>query len=349
MVQQNVLPAEWQHQAAILLTWPHAHSDWLPWLAPVEQTFVALAVEISKREGLIISCYDSAHQRHVAALLNAAGASSNAVKLYRVASNDSWARDHGPISVYRDGRPLLLNFRFNGWGGKFRWELDDQITFKLHDLGAFGSTPLETMDLILEGGSIESDGQGTLLTTRQCLLAPNRNGKLAQGDLEQALRSFLGTHRFLWLNNGQLLGDDTDGHIDTLARFCNPHTIAYQSCDDTGDPHFGPLKAMAAELQAFRTATGTPYRLVPLPLPRPRFNDNGERLPAGYANFTIINNAVLVPIYDDPADDIALQRLRGCFLDRAVIGINCASLIQQGGSLHCVTMQLPAGVVEDFV
>lgn len=350
MVQQDttVLPAEWQRQFAILLTWPHAHSDWLPWLDRVEHTFATLAAQISRHESLIINCYDETHQRHVASLLGA-GAGNFPIELYRVSSNDSWARDHGPITVYRDGVPLLLDFRFNGWGDKFAWDLDDQITSTLHRLGAFGNTPLQAVELILEGGSIESDGRGTLLTTRQCLLAPNRNGGLTQQDLEQALRTHLGVRRFLWLDNGVLLGDDTDGHIDTLARFCDPQTIAYQSCDDEADPHFAPLQAMEAELKAFRTEAGAPYRLVPLPLPRPRCNDEGERLPAGYVNFLILNGAVLMPTYDDPADEVALQQLRRCFPDREVVGIDCSWLIQQGGSLHCVTMQLPAGVVEGFL
>ncbi len=330
-----------------MLTWPHAQSDWLPWLERVEQTFVVLAKEISQREALIISCYDESHRQHVQTLLKTANSASDSVALFRVPSNDTWARDHGPITVYRQGSPALLDFRFNGWGNKFQWQLDDQITKTLHRAGAFGETLLEAVDLVLEGGSIETDGQGTLLTTRQCLLSHTRNG-LSQEALEQRLAKELGMQRFLWLTNGYLLGDDTDGHIDTLARFCDPHTIAYQSCSDETDPHYPILQAMAQELAAFRTATGEPYRLVPLPLPTAQLGANGERLPAGYANFLIVNGAVLVPTYNDPADDVALTQLKNCFPGRQVVGINCSSLIQQGGSLHCVTMQLPAGVLEQI-
>lgn len=339
----TVLPAEWAPQAAILLTWPHPHSDWLPWLADVEQTFTRLAVAISQREGLVISCYDDRHRQHVHAQLVVAGARLDRVRLYEVPSNDAWARDHGPITVYRDGSPVLLKFGFNGWGNKFPAELDDRISERLQALGAFSDTPLERVALILEGGSIESDGQGTLLTTRHCLLSPQRN-RLGQAELERRLRPLLGIQRFLWLAHGHLEGDDTDSHVDTLARFCAPDTIAYQACDDPSDSHFGPLQAMAAELAAFRTTAGIPYRLVPLPLPRPRYAEDGRRLPAGYANFLILNGAVLVPTANDPADAVALARLQDCFPDREIIAVSCLSLLQQYGSLHCVTMQLPVSV-----
>ncbi|MFO1433356.1 MAG: agmatine deiminase family protein [Candidatus Competibacteraceae bacterium] len=343
-ISNCVLPAEWQPQAAVLLTWPHAHSDWRPSLAAVERTFTLLSTEISRWQALVIACYDAAHRDHVQALLRTTAAVMERIQLYCVPSNDAWARDHGPITVYRDGRPVLLDFRFNGWGDKYAHELDDRVTARLHRLGAFGTTPLQTMDLILEGGSIESDGRGTLLTTGQCLLTPTRNG-LPREILERRLRELLGIERFLWLNQGHLSGDDTDSHIDTLARFCDPGTIAYQVCTDPTDDDYASLKEMEQELRAFRTPAGVPYRLVPLPWPQPRYDEEGRRLPAGYANFLIINNAVLVPTYDDPADAQALACLRVCFPGREVIGIPCLPLIQQYGSLHCVTMQLPAGVL----
>ncbi|MDS4069518.1 MAG: agmatine deiminase family protein [Candidatus Competibacter sp.] len=339
-----LLPAEWAPQDAILLTWPHADSDWRPWLTEADRAFATLAAAISRYETVVIGCHDHKHSQHVRNLLNAAGANPERCRLHVVPSNDVWARDHGPLAVYRDGRPVLLDFRFNGWGGKFACELDDRITARLHELGAFGATPREPVDLILEGGSIESDGRGTLLATAQCLLDPNRNG-LDQATLEQRLRETLGFTRFLWLRHGHLAGDDTDSHIDTLARFCDPFTIAYQNCEDPDDPHFESLQAMAEELRAFRTVEGEPYRLVDLPLPAARHDQKGRRLPAGYANFLILNGAVLMPTYGDPQDAAALDRLRGCFPQREVIGVPCAILIRQCGSLHCVTMQLPAGVL----
>lgn len=346
MQPRTLLPAEWAPQAAVMLTWPHRHSDWQPWLTQVEKTFVELAVRLSRRQIVLIGCYDEAHRDHVRSLLEASEACLERVRLYLAPSNDTWARDHGPITVYRDERPLLLDFRFNGWGGKFPYELDERVTQRLHAAGAFGEVPLERSELILEGGSIESDGQGTLLTTRRCLLSATRND-LDRAALEQRLAAALGIEHFLWLEHGQLAGDDTDGHVDTLARFCDPETIAYQACDDAADEHFAPLRAMAQELHAFRTAAGRPYRLVPLPLPQPKLDQEGRRLPAGYANFLIANGVVLMPFYDDPADAIALQRLRGCFPDREVVGISCTNLILQNGSLHCVTMQLPQGALPE--
>ena len=189
------------------------------------------------------------------------------------------------------------------------------------------------------------DGSGTLLTTARCLLAPTRNPKLTQDGLEARLKELLGLDRILWLQHGHLTGDDTDSHIDTLARFCDARTIAYVACADPDDEHHAELKAMEEELRALRAADGRPYRLVPLPWPRARYDDDGRRLPATYANFLIINGAVLVPTYDDPADGPALARLRECFPGREIIGVDCLPLIYQYGSLHCVTMQLPEGVL----
>ena len=340
----TVLPAEWAPQDAILLTWPHAASDWGPWLDQADRVFAALAATISRHETVVINCHDSKHSQHVRALLTAGGANLERCRCYLVPSNDVWARDHGPITVYRDGRPVLLDFRFNGWGGKYPSDLDDRITARLHSLGAFSATSRESVDLILEGGSIETDGQGTLLTTTQCLLNPNRNG-LDQASLEQRLRNTMGLTRILWLRQGHLAGDDTDSHIDTLARFSDLGTILYQGCADPADSHYEPLHAMAEELRGFRTANGEPYRLIELPLPAAQYDEQGQRLPASYANFLILNGAVLMPTYDDPMDRVALERLEDCFPGREITGIPGAILIRQYGSLHCLTMQLPAGVV----
>lgn len=345
LTRQTVLPAEWAPQSAVLLTWPHPYGDWRPCLEQADRNFAELAVAITRHQRLVIACRDDAHRRYVQDLLDGFGVERQQRRLYLASSNDSWARDHGPITVYRDGRPVLLNFHFNGWGRKFAFDLDNGITEKLHAAGAFGDTLMQSVDLVLEGGSIESDGEGVLLTTSQCLLAGNRN-ELSQGELERRLRVELGVERILWLEQGYLVGDDTDGHIDTLARFCDPETIAYQSCEDPGDEHFLPLGAMAEQLRSFRTIAGKPYRLIPLPLPQAIIDPDSQRqLPAGYANFLILNGAVLVPVYDDPADGIALEKLQAVFPGREVVGIDCRTLIRQYGSLHCVTMQLPAGVL----
>ena len=234
-----------------------------------------------------------------------------------------------------------MDFAFNAWGLKFRADLDNQITRHLHAQGAFGAAALEISGMVLEGGSIESDGQGTLLTTSACLLSPNRNPQWSAAQIADALCAQLGVERVLWLHSGHLEGDDTDAHIDTLARFCNPHTIAYQSCDDPDDSHFAPLQQMAAELSAFRNRDGAPYHLIPLPWPQAQWDGDGARLPLSYANFLILNSALLLPTYDDPADTVAQDRLQHAFPDREVIAIPCIELARQHGSLHCVTMQLP--------
>jgi agmatine deiminase len=198
---------------------------------------------------------------------------------------------------------------------------------------------------VLEGGSIESDGKGTIMTTARCLMSPNRNPHFSREGIESELGRTLGADRFLWLETGHIDGDDTDSHIDTLARFCPDDTIIHVACDDPSDGHFPDIRAMVAELEGFRTMEGRPYRLIPLPWTRTVFDERGDRLPATYANFLIINGAVLVPTYDDPKDEAALRAVSTAFPGREVIGVNCLPLILQHGSLHCVTMQLPKGTI----
>jgi agmatine deiminase len=328
-----------------MLTWPHVHSDWATVLPQVEPVYVAIAREVAKREKLVVACYDEDHRTHVRSLLSQAGVDLGQARLFVVPSNDTWARDHGPITVLHEGAPRLLDFRFNGWGNKYRHDLDDSITPSLKSAGAFGATPVESIDLVLEGGGIESDGIDTLMTTAHCQLSPERNPQYDRAQITALLQQYFGTPRVLWLEHGQLAGDDTDGHIDTLARFCDAGTIAYVTCTDPADEHYRPLLDMEAELRRFQTAEGEPYKLVPLPLPSPHYGDDGRRLPATHANFLIINGAVLVPTYNDAVDALVLERLRDCFVDREVIGIDCSALIRQYGSLHCITMQIPAGVV----
>lgn len=348
------LPAEWEPQDGVLLTWPHADSDWAPILAEVEPVFVEIAVAIARSERLVVACHDGALQARVEALLRAAGVDAGAAadahaRLFCVPSDDTWARDHGPICVTDGGAaPLPLSFRFRGWGGKFPAERDDAITGALSALGAF-ARDARRLELELEGGAIESDGRGTLLTTRSCVLNANRNdGGIRLADAERAFAQQFGAHRVLWLSHGHLEGDDTDSHIDTLVRLApgadgRGETLVYQGCDDADDPHHADLSAMRDELRALRTATGTPYTLLALPWPQAQHDDVGERLPATYANYLILNDAVLVPTYDDPADAAALQVVAMAHPGRAILGIDCRWLIWQHGSLHCVTMQLPRG------
>ena len=335
------LPPEWAPQSAVMLTWPRRDGDFARHFEAVEQNFIAIAVAIGRRENLHVNVAQDAPG--LAARLVAAGVPNERLRVYAMPNDDVWARDHGPITVVRDGKLLHLDFTFNGWGGKFPAERDNALSGRLITVGAW-EAPLETVDFVLEGGAIEVDGQGTLLTTERCLLAPTRNPKLDRVAIEQVLKDKLGVNRILWLRHGDLLGDDTDGHIDTIARFCDAETIVYQACEDRDDPHYADLAAMAGELAAFRTASGKPYKLVPLPLPAALHDpDDGRRLPAGYANFLILNGAVLVPVYGDAKNDaVALERLRPCFPGREVVPIECRALIHQYGSLHCVTMQIPA-------
>jgi len=331
-----VLPAEWAEQQFVQLTWPHAGTDWAYMLDEVNECFVNIALEIIKHENLLIVCVDT---DEVEQLLGDADLSK--ITFVEMPTNDTWARDHGAITVFVDGKPVIYDFAFNGWGKKFKFNLDNQITNKLFEKGIFGENVRyrNCLDFVLEGGSIESDGEGTLLTTSECLLSDNRNNKTKE-EIETKLKEFFGLKQVLWLNYGFLIGDDTDSHVDTLARFCSPDTITYVQCDDISDKHYCDLFLMEKELKEFRTLAGKPYKLIPLPMATSVFEDGG-RLPATYANFLIINGAVLMPTYNSTRDEIAKQQLQKAFPDREIVGINCIALIKQHGSLHCVTMQYP--------
>jgi len=338
------LPAEWEAQDGVLLAWPHETSDWHPVLDVVEPVFIEIIKQISRFERVLVVAPEAEAIRRK---LAAAGVVLERVAIFAIPSNDTWSRDFGPLTVYKNGVPVLLDFGFNGWGLKFAADQDNQITGRLQAAGAFGRLERRVPGLILEGGSIESDGAGTLLTTAECLLGPNRNPHLNRQGVETELRRWLGVERILWLENGYLAGDDTDSHVDTLARLCPNDTIAYVRCSDEEDEHYVALNRMEKELRAFRTRDGRPYRLIPLPWPAARFDEEGTRLPATYANFLVINGAVLVPTYQDASDAAALAAVGQAFPDRAIIGIDCLPLILQHGSLHCVTMQLPRGVLAE--
>lgn len=328
------LPPEWAPQQLVQLTWPHEQTDWVDMLDEVNQCFVDIARNIVQHEKLLVVCKDS---KQIKTLLK--GTDFSKITFVELPTNDTWARDHGGITVLEDGKKAIYDFAFNGWGKKFEAKLDNQITKALHEKQVFGRDVIyrNCLDFVLEGGSIESDGEGTLLTTSTCLLSDNRND-LSKEVIETRLKNYFGLHRVLWLNHGYLAGDDTDSHIDTLARFCDVSTIAYVKCEDETDEHYIELKKMEEELMQFRTVSGNFYRLIPLPMADTVYDDE-IRLPATYANFLIINDAVLVPTYQSPKDEIALKQLGQAFPDRKIIGINCLPLIKQHGSLHCVTMQ----------
>ena len=335
-------PAEWEPQSGVLMAWPHADTDWAYMLEAVEACFCRIVAAIARFEPVLLVVPEVTAVRDC---LAAAGVDLSQVHLAEVPNNDTWARDFGPITVEREGRPHLLDFGFNGWGLKFRANHDNRITARLQAQGWFGACDRQVVGLIFEGGSIESDGAGTLLTTRECLLEANRNPNLTQAEIEAKLLALLGAERLLWLDHGALEGDDTDSHIDTLARLAPNDTIVYQGCPDPSDSHYPSLQAMAAQLASFRTAADQPYQLIELPWPQARFDEEGQRLPATYANYLVVNGAVLVPTYDDPADAAALAAIARAFRDRQIVGVDCGPLVEQHGSLHCVTMQLPAGVL----
>ena len=338
------LPAEWSLQSGVQLTWPHQGTDWAYMLSEVEACFVEIARAIAERELLLVV---TPYPEQVRQRLEYEGVRMEQVRLAQCDTNDTWARDHGALTLLGYSTPQLLDFKFNGWGLKFASDKDNLITRQLVELGVLHGTYVNRLGFVLEGGSIESDGCGTLLTTSECLLSPNRNGQLNRTEIEERLRTMFHLQQVLWLDYGYLRGDDTDSHIDTLARFCSVDTIAYVRCTDTSDEDYPPLCRMEEQLATFCRLDGQPYRLLPLPMPRPIFDENGDRLPATYANFLILNEAVLYPTYAQPdLDAEAAQVLQTAFPDKEIVGIDCRALIRQHGSLHCVTMQYPVGVLE---
>ena len=309
------LPAEWEPQSGVQLTWPHAGTDWAPMLDEITATYREIAAAIEKYEPVLI---------------------------VEPPTDDTWARDHGFITLVNDcGGVRLLDFQFNGWGQKFPAEQDNAINRRLYDEGRVRGEYVDQLDFVLEGGSIESDGQGTIFTTTGCLMAPHRNQPMTQEQIEQRLKQSLCAERVVWINHGNLIGDDTDGHIDTLVRICPDDTLLYIAADDDHPS----LRLMEEELYGLRTLSGRPYRLLKLPMPRPIY-DGEDRLPATYANFLVINGAVLCPTYGQPDLDAEALRLIGeAFPGRDIIGIDCRSIIRQHGSLHCCTMQYPKNVI----
>lgn len=333
------LPAEWENSDAILLSWPHEATDWAYMLDDVTRCFVKIAEAITEEMTLVVVAPDIEVPKR--SLMHLAG---RRIIYCQVSTNDTWARDFGPITCFEGSRPVLLDFKFNGWGLKFPANHDNLITSKLHSAGVLGGRRENRLGFVLEGGSIESDGRGTILTTSECLLSPNRNGNLTRADIERYLLSAFGAGRMLWLDSGYLAGDDTDSHVDTLARLAPDDTILYVKCDDPADEHFEALQRMEQQLKSFTTADGRPYNLIGLPMPSPIFDENGERLPATYANFLITPRSVLLPVYGQEATDrLAVRMMSIAFPDRTVKTVDCRPLIRQHGSLHCVTMQLYLG------
>lgn len=333
------LPPEWYPQDAVMLTWPHADTDWAPYLNEVEPVYIEIASQILKRQSLVVICHNKLVQTHIQALLN-----NDQLYTFVIPCNDTWARDHGPITLVNEQKHTqLLDFVFNGWGNKYESSLDNAINKSLLKQPTIQAS-YEAVNLVLEGGGIEVDDNGHLLTTEQCLLNPNRNPEYSREKIEFELKQRLQCQKVLWLKHGYLAGDDTDSHIDTLARLAPHNTITYVQCSDENDEHFDELNKMEQELKALRTCDNEAFNLIPLPMPIACFNQEGERLPATYANFLIINGAVLLPTYrQSEMDNRALTQIEKVFPQHDIITVDCLPLIQQFGSLHCISMQLPQG------
>ena len=372
------LPAEWEPQDFVLLTWPNETTDWAPYLEEIRQTVAEMVRAIARHEEvMLLSMFKTDVPDELREMPN--------VYVAELPNNDTWARDFGPI-VLKSTQPaessagggasaddeeeekdyLWLDFRFNGWGEKFQAAWDNMIPYKLWALyGFFEDADYEDhQDFVLEGGSIEADGRGTLFTTSQCLLAPHRNQPLTKEQIEEQLKRRLRVGRVVWLDYGNLVGDDTDGHIDTIVRCAPDDTLVYVGCDDATDEQYADFHALEEQLKALRTTDGKPYRLLRLPMPdgiyevegdkvavqssnvaarRSKVQEvQGERLPATYANFLVINGAVLVPTYDQPEKDAeALRVVQQAFPDREMVPIDARTIIRQHGSVHCLTMQVP--------
>lgn len=345
-IQIRLIP-EWEAQDAVIISWPHAETDWAHILDEADACYRELARAILRFEDLIILTPEVERIQQ----FFGEEAFAHQLRFIELPTNDTWVRDYGPLSfrlkTEEEELKAIADFTFNGWGMKFAADADNLVNRALY-VGRYFASDIQRLNnllLVLEGGGVESDGEGTILTTESCIFEPNRNPGFDEEELKAMLRETLGADRLLMLRHGDLEGDDTDGHIDTLARFVDTETIAYVCCDDTEDEHYHRLKRMEQELEQLTTPEGKPYRLIPLPLPSAIHEEDGHRLPATYANFLFVNGGLLVPTYAQSSDEVALSRLREALPGLEVVGVDCRTLIRQHGSLHCATMQLPQGFI----
>ena len=336
------LPAEWEPQAGVVIAWPHEGTDWSPRLERIESAYVGLAAAIARFEPVVVCVANASVRDRASRALAAAGVAAGRVRFVDVEYDDTWLRDSGPLTT-SDGHAFrLLDFRFTGWGGKYGAERDDRVIETLVARGLFRAAAHERIDWALEGGAIESDGKGTILTTWRCL--HQRHPEMERDEMTRRLSEAFGADRVLWLDHGYLEGDDTDAHIDTLARFAPGDAIVFQACDDMADPHYDQLARMREELTALRTADGRPYTLHALPWAR-AIVDDGRRLAASYANYLIVNGGVIVPAYGDPQDARAAAIIADAHPGREIVPVDARPLIWQNGSVHCLTMQIPKGAL----
>ena len=332
--KQHILP-EWRHQLAVIITWPHQFSAWQPILNAVEACYLDLASAAAASQKLLIITYNQQHQKSIQKKLHNKKANIHNISFANIETNDTWVRDYGPITVLKNNQLIWQDFEFNAWGDKFESRLDNLVNQKLIQHEWFCENySLEKQNFVLEGGSIEANAQGDLLTTASCVDNLNRHNTVSEQ--ECIFHQALGCHNIHKLRYGALAGDDTDGHIDTLARFASNNLILYVKCSNSSDEHYRALSLMEKEIQAL------PFEAVSLPMPDARYDKNKHRLPATYANFLIMNDVVLVPTYHCKQDEAALSIFKACFKNKEIIGVNCNALIYEHGSLHCSTMQVPA-------
>lgn len=341
------LIAEWEGCRSVLLALPESHTDWNYILEEARDQYRRIILALTSN-GLhcVVLTADK-----VSAETLLAECDQSLLTLIEMDYNDTWTRDYGPISVERGDRLRALDFCFNGWGLKFASDNDNLVNLRLKErFVIMPETYRNERDFTLEGGSIETDGHGTLLTTSLCLCSENRNGGRSKPALNDILKDRLGVDHVLWLDYGALAGDDTDSHIDTLCRMAPDNTILFTGCRDMDDPHFEELLKMRAQLTMFRTPEGEPYNLVELPLPSPIYDENGDRLPASYANYLVTPDKIFMPTYSQPENDmLACHTVKVAFPDHEVVPVECSTLIKQHGSLHCATMQIPDNLFNQTV
>ncbi len=333
---------EWEKTEYILLALPAEDTDW-GYILPqaLEQYRKLIEAFIENGQKILVLC------RKKEDVLNLVGSHPELVFPIEIEYNDTWTRDYGPITVIRHDRKRALDFGFNGWGLKFASDKDNLVNLNLDKMKILSEGAYKNQrDFELEGGSIETDGKGTLLTTTRCLTSPNRNGGKTKNELYAILSERLGVDHILWLDYGALEGDDTDSHIDTLARLAPNDTILFVGCRNVDDAHFEELLRMRAQLSMFRNPEGLPYNLLELPMPDPIYDEDGQRLPATYANYLVANNVIYMPVYGQEANDrLACQTVRVAYPNHKVVAVDCNVLILQHGSLHCATMQIPPGII----
>jgi agmatine deiminase len=335
------MPAEWEPHRGTWLSWPHKRASWPGKFSPIPALFARMVRHLAEHEEVHINVADEGMEHEVRRILSDRGAAGRNVFFHHNPTNDAWCRDHGPIFLQRDGRQpeeAIVDWDFNAWGGKYPpFDLDDVIPARI---GREYGIPVFSPGVVLEGGSIDVNGQGTLLTTEACLLNPNRNPKLDRDQIESALRDYLGVSHILWLGDG-IAGDDTDGHVDDLTRFVDSSTVVTVIEENAADENYEPLQENLERLRGMTDETGRPLRVVQLPMPRALYQD-GQRLPASYANFYIANRVVLLPGYDPDRDEQARVTLQSLFPDREIIAIDCTDLVWGLGAFHCVSQQWPA-------